>query len=767
MMLQSAKTMIYRIFGVVQGVGFRPFVHRMASQYGIAGQVINKGSYVEVIAQGTPEALQKFKTALRSEAPARSNIIQLEEMPVDWPVMQDFVIAESQADSGEIFIPPDIAICPECRRELFDPQDRRYLHAFNNCTACGPRSTILESLPYDRERTSMKKFPMCKACASEYNDLASRRYDAQPVCCNECGPEVFILDSTLHNHAAITQVRQLIMAGQVAAIKGIGGFHLACDGRNAEAIERLRRLKHRPRKPFAVMMRDLATVRRECVLTAECEKWLDGSEKPILLLDKQSRSTLPETLAPGNPTLGVMLPYAPLHCLLFDLPDGVDFTDTLVMTSGNCAGAPICRSAEDARQEIGTFCDVILSHNRDIRLRADDSVMSCFENKPYMIRRSRGFAPLPLRLGNCPKGSVLAIGAELKNAFCIVRNDLAYLAPHLGDMEDVRTLDALKESIKLFTQMLECRVERVVCDMHPKYHTTALAESLELPLLKVQHHYAHILSCMAENSCYEPVIGVAMDGTGYGSDGTIWGGEILLASPESFERWGHIDTFPQAGGDAAAREGWRIAAGLLHKLYPEQGESYVEKLSLCSPVEYRVLSNMIEKNINCIASSSAGRLFDAVSAVLGITGSSTFEGDAAMSLEFAARHWRKTHNLSINDDTVWPEELTAGKAVLPTDTLFEYILMERLNGADINQLAWNFHRALGTMIVNSCELAREQSGINICALSGGTFQNQLLLECCVKELRSRNFKVLLHSLVPPNDGGISLGQAAAGKYQKI
>ena len=697
---------------------------------------------------------------MANEAPERANIVDIKEQVVELEVFEEFSILESQADKGAIFIPPDIATCHQCRKELFDPADRRYLHSFINCTACGPRLTILEALPYDRERTSMKHFPMCQACEKEYYSLASRRYDAQPVCCNDCGPEVYILGSNLRGGAAITECRKLLMQGKIAAIKGIGGFHLACDGRNIEAVNRLRELKHRPRKPFAVMMNNVDTVRKECILSEKALSWLDGCEKPILLLAKKSDCTLPDILAPGNPTLGVMLPYAPLQMLLFDYPDGVDFTDTLVMTSGNVSGAPICRTEEDALQEISSFCDIILSHNRDIRLRADDSVMRLYNNEPYMIRRSRGFAPLPVKVDLPLKGEVLAIGGELKNAFCIAKDQLFYIAPHIGDMEDIRSNEALKDSVKLFSELLECKVDRTISDMHPGYHTTGIAGELSSNVLKIQHHYAHILSCMAENNYLEPVIGVAMDGTGYGSDGTIWGGEILLASPDKFERFTHIASFPQAGGDAASREGWRIAVGLLEKYLPEQAGKYAEKLDLCSSVEYKMLSAMIKNNINTVVSTSVGRLFDGVSALLGIARNSTFEGDAAMSLEFTAQRWYEANK----DDLPGIDSSFAEKGITATDELFIRLANERIKGVDVGFLAYSFHKLLADMITASCLQARRASDLNVCALSGGSFQNMLLLDLCREKLLKNGFRVLLHKLVPANDGGISLGQALYGVY---
>lgn len=751
------KSIIYNVYGVVQGVGFRPFVHRIAVAHSIRGQVINRGSFVEVIAQGSDGDLKNFRNSLQNEAPERANIVNIEERIEELAGFDTFTIEDSQGDAGKIFIPPDIAICPQCRKELFDKHDRRYLHSFINCTACGPRLTILDALPYDRERTSMKVFPMCKECSREYYSLTSRRYDAQPVCCNDCGPEVYIIGSSLRGGDAISECRKLLMQGRIAAIKGIGGFHLACDARNVKAVERLRELKHRPRKPFAVMMRDVETVKKECLLSKNELAWLDGCEKPILLLEKRTDCSLSEVLAPGNPSLGVMLPYAPLQMLLFDYPDAVAFTDTLVMTSGNVSGAPICRTDEDAVQEIKEFCDIILSHDREIRLRADDSVMRLYNNEPYMIRRSRGFAPLPVKVDLPLAGEVLAIGAELKNAFCIAKDELFYLAPHIGDMEDVRSNEALKDSVKLFSELLECRKSDVVCDLHPGYHTTAIAGEMSSDVFHIQHHWAHILSCMAENNYLQKVIGVAMDGTGYGSDGTVWGGEILLANTNTFERFSHIAAFPQAGGDASSREGWRIAVGLLEKYCPEKSAEYIQKLNLCSALEHKTLSVMIKNRINTVQSTSAGRLFDAVSAILGIAVTSTFEGDAAMSLEFAAGKFRKNDPAAVECNILWN-----GCGELPTGELFCWLAEEKLKGTDSGLLAYIFHEKLAGFIVESCKQARLVSGVNVCALSGGSFQNMLLLELCIDMLKENGFQVLTHRLVPANDGGISLGQALAG-----
>ena len=775
-------TLNIKVYGIVQGVGFRPFVSRLADRLGLSGSVCNKGPYVEIIAQGPDEALHSFLQALEAEAPERSSILKVDVHPEpDAPSFEGFAIIESAKERGAIFVSPDIAICDKCKAELFDKEDRRYLHPFINCTACGPRLTILDSMPYDRERTSMGEFPMCDACREEYTHAETRRYDAQPVCCNDCGPEVYLIGRKERGPAAITYTRQLIADGGIVAIKGIGGFHLCCDAANETAVARLRTLKHRPVKPFAVMLRDIAAASRECVLEPGEREILDGHQKPILLLARRPGSHLAASVAPGNPKTGVMLPYAPVQLLIFSYPDGIPMPDALVMTSGNPSGAPICRTDEDAVAALGSMCDAILSHNRKIRLRADDSVMDYFEEKPYMIRRSRGYAPLPVMLSAGFKGKVLAVGGELKNSFCIGRDDLFYPSPYIGDMSDLRTVQALRESIQRMETLLETKPEVVACDLHPRYNTTRVAEELGLPVLPVQHHYAHIVSCMAENDVSAPVIGAAFDGTGYGTDGTIWGGEFLRADYHGFTRLGSIRPFRQAGGDLSSTEGWRIAVAMLYGLYKDKNVTaeLVKKLSLCDEKNLQGQFFMADKNINCVTSTSAGRLFDAVSAILGIRSVSSFEGEASMYLEFAAEAWEKdaaadelrslTEMSSHGDifrgtakDSSGPE---AAAFTLPTEQLVRQITEQHLQGVSIGRLAYEFHCRLAGQILAGCLEAKKLTGLSTAALSGGVFQNQLLLRLCTRRLREAGFRVLLHSLIPPNDGGIALGQAAAAMQQ--
>lgn len=849
-----------RVFGIVQGVGFRPTVKRHADVCDIAGSVSNKGPYVEIFAEGSEESVHNFIKRIQEQPPKRAVILKLDVENLDSDegdiyknefeerasgkndirkveseadCEEKFQIIESEKEEGEIFVSPDIAICPECKKELYDKNDRRYLHPFINCTCCGPRLTILDSMPYDRVRTSMGEFPMCGKCEYEYTHAETRRFDAQPVCCNDCGPEVYLLGREERGADAIRYTRKVISEGGIVAVKGIGGFHLCCDATKEETVARLRQRKKRPMKPFAVMMKDLSVVRRECETEPHLEEILDGHQKPIILLPKRKGGTLCESVAPDNPKIGVMLPYAPVQLLLFDYQDETKVSDCLVMTSANTSGAPICRDDEDALNELTGLCDVILSHDRKIRLRADDTVMDFYRGEPYMIRRSRGYAPLPFMMGSELKGQVLAVGGELKNAFCIGKNQLFYPSPYIGDMGDVRTVKALKESVKRMEELLEVEPQIVACDMHPSYNTRAAAEEMGLPVFLVQHHYAHILSCMAENewTTEKKVIGVSFDGTGYGTDGTIWGGEILLADYDSFTRWGCIEPFAQTGGDASAKEGWRIAVSLLGKIYGKKTALLmIETLGLCEPKLAKLQFTMEERGINTVQSTSAGRLFDAVSAILGIRKTSTFEGEASTSLQFAAEKWLDSQKKKIAE----PEEVVESGIIteyrdveqeerfaedkntrqgmadqqrkifsqqqininrnrqvsqesssdieqkiiaeqnssinqntkedlyyLPTLSLVKELVERKLVGENSNQLALHFHKGLAKMIVSACEKAREETGIDTVALSGGVYQNKLLLDYSVTMLEEKGFHVLRHHLLPPNDGGISLGQAVA------
>ena len=731
--MKNEVTKQIRVYGIVQGVGFRPTVSRHAATHQIRGSVSNKGPYVEIFAQGPEEAVDGFISDIENKPPKRAAILKMNIEPVeeaeDFP---EFAIIESEKTKGEIFVSPDIAICDECKEEMFDPKNRRYLHPFINCTCCGPRLTILDALPYDRERTSMKEFPMCPDCAKEYYDPATRRYDAQPVCCNECGPEVYLIGREERGRDAIIYTRRTIAEGGIVAIKGIGGFHLCCDATNEEAVKRLRELKKRPTKPFAVMAKDLESVKRECLVCEEQEKILTGHQKPILLLDKKEdgEETLCESIAPGNPKVGVMLPYAPVQLLLFTYDDGIRMPSFLVMTSGNTSGAPICREDKEAIQELSRLCDCMLSHNRKIRIRADDSVMDFYKNEPYMIRRSRGYAPLPTMVQMPWKGQVLATGGELKNTFCIGVDGRFYPSPYVGDLEDLRTVEALKETIGRMETLLEVEPKVVACDLHPKYNATVVAEELGLPVLKIQHHFAHILSCMAENDCEDPVIGVSFDGTGYGTDGTIWGGEILRCDYSGFERLGSIKPFWQVGGDLSAKEGWRIAGSLLYGELQDKEKTveWMKKLELCTEPEAKVLVTMTGRHLNAVRSTSAGRLL--MESVLSSESGekSTFEGRSIYGIRVRSRSLRKKQcSIHTNPSCLSHLQKTAEeRLILKSGRISpKTSRKKRLAGEDTGQLAYEFHQELARQIISAALTASHQTGIRKVALSGGVFPEPL------------------------------------------
>ena len=767
---------------------------RLADRYDISGSVCNKGSYVEIIARADESVIGDFVHAIEAEAPERSAIVKVKVMdyPLDIEAPSGFEIALSKHEDGQIFVSPDIATCPNCARELFDKNNRRYLHPFINCTQCGPRLTILDSMPYDREKTSMAGFPMCEACSDEYTDMDSRRYHAQPVCCNDCGPELYTLvgrasesdvqgmgtDTGRHEGAygaaALLETRAVIRNGGIAAIKGIGGFHLCCDAANEAAVQRLRQLKARPMKPFAVMMRDLEVVGRECKLEPEMEPLLTGPQKPIILIprhtgsadSKSADSRIAASVAPDNPNLGVMLPYTPVHMLLFDYPDDEPISDVLVMTSGNPSGAPICMNDEEALKYLSPMCDIILSNSRDIRIRADDTVMAFYRSKPYMIRRSRGYSPLPIVAKSESPHAVLGIGGELKNDFCLGDKGLFYPSPYIGDMADMRSVRALEAATTRMERLLEIHPDIIVGDMHPGYNTSemarVIAEREGVPVMEVQHHHAHMVSCMAENEYEGTALGVTFDGTGYGPDGTIWGGEFLLGDESGYERVGSIAPFIHAGGDIASREGWRIADSMISTALGSEAANRIgETLGLGDEKGRQSIDFMLGNNINTVKSTSAGRLFDAVSAVLGIKSASTFEGEASMALQFAAER-AEAQGISLAPYEGRLMNIDEEQFELCTDTLLMELAARRLADQDTDQLAYFFHKALADMIVIACCYQRTRCDVNVVALSGGVFQNLLLLRLVDDGLEREGFKVLKHGVVPTNDGGIALGQAAAG-----
>ena len=809
------KKFLIQITGVVQGVGFRPFIAVTASRMNLSGTVCNKGSFVEIYIRSEEEDADIFINGIKKNPPSRAIIFEIRktklssesfipEEAVNAFSENQFKIIQSEKEDGNIFVSPDIAICSKCSAELMDKNDRRYLHPFINCTDCGPRLTILDSMPYDRKSTSMGKFKMCAPCNAEYTDQTCRRFHAQPVCCKECGPEIFLLDKSNgfrkeKNLDAISTARKKILEGRIIAVKGIGGFHLCCDATNTDAVTLLRSLKKRKTKPFAIMARNMEAAEKIAVITEEQKKILDGFQKPILLLDKNSSTekTISNSVAPGQNKTGIMLPYTPLHILLYSLPDeNKNFPDYLVMTSGNKSSMPICCNDEEALEMLSDITDIILTNNREIKIRADDSVCNWFNGTPYMIRRSRGYAPLPVMMEKENTG-ILAIGGELKNSFCISKGKLNYISPYIGDLTSEKALDVLEDEIKKMTALLQVEIKKVICDLHPKYNSTIvakkIAENLGCPLVQIQHHYAHVASCLAENNYKEKVIGISFDGTGYGTDGTIWGGEFFIADFKNYKRIGSIKPFIHAGGDSASKAGWKIAANIISDIYGDDGEKIIAALNLCTQEEFRIQKIMAEKKINAIKSTSAGRIFDAVAAILGIKKESDYEGEAASLLQAAAEKFisRNSENETLNTSTAHdaPEikELThttdyektnlcinieenESFFTLPEDEIIKLIIQFIMkNGAKENaeKAAYIFHDLFSSAIAEACVFSRTHYGINTVALTGGVMQNTLFLKLIKEKLEARNFGILLHKLVPPNDGGLALGQAVAGACSQI
>lgn len=763
--MRAAYCKKLRVYGVVQGVGFRPFAHNLAARLGLAGTVCNCGPFVEILIEGGERQLAAFLDALKTAAPVRAIIRRVEEQDVPPRGFDGFAILPSiqSAENGDetaardTFVPPDLAVCPDCARELFDPRDRRYLHPFINCVNCGPRLTILDAMPYDRERTSMARFAMCPDCAREYGDTDNRRYHAQPVCCPDCGPRLRTLPKLEGD--PIKAVRTVLRQGGIAAVKGIGGYHLCCDAANGKAVARLRAIKGRETKPFAVMARDLGTARRLCETDACAEELLQSPARPIVLLKKRADAVICAGVAPGNPNVGVMLPYAPVQLLLFDAPDGLAFPGCLVMTSGNRSGQPICIDDGEAQTELAPLCDIVLLHDREIRLRADDSVAAVYRGAPMLIRRSRGYAPLPFSLPGAPEGrAAFAAGGELKNTFCLVKGGTFYPSPYIGDLSDERAVRVLDDARLRMQWLLRIEPKAAACDLHPGYSSARYARSLGLPVLGVQHHFAHVLACMVDNGAQGDVIGVSFDGTGYGEDGTLWGGEFLRVSNAGFERLGSLAPFALAGGDAASCEGWRPAVPLLTGAFGGEAEEIAQRLSICDEKAWAAQQFMIKYNVNCAVSTSAGRLFDAAAALLGIKARSTFEGEAAIALQFAAE--RAAEPAFRAEPVIVGEEPFR----LETAELFRRLAEGRLQGEDVAALARAFHEALAGMVLAGCLRCREKTGLSRVALSGGVFQNLLLLGLCEDRLCAAGFEVLVHRQIPANDGGIAVGQAAYALY---
>ncbi len=745
------KRVRVHIQGIVQGVGFRPFVYRLAHAHRLAGWVMNTPSGVILEAQGEPSEVQRFLASVEDLAPPLAVISALHSEKIIPVAEQDFVIKASGGDGDAVQIAPDGDVCVDCLQELFDTSDRRYHYPFINCTNCGPRYSIIQGVPYDRALTTMAPFELCAACRAEYEDPTHRRFHAQPNACPDCGPQLRLLDN--QGRAAdgdpLSTTIALLRAGKILAIKGLGGYHLAVDASNPEAVAELRRRKQRDQKPFALMTADLASLETYAQCDAIAAKLLQGPERPIVLLPKKQPNPIAAQVAPGNGYFGVMLPSTPLHHLLLRQQ-----FSALVMTSGNLSDEPICYRDADALSRLAPIADYFLSHNREIHIRSDDSVIRVFRGQPVFLRRSRGYAPRPIRLP-AVQPSVLAVGAELKETICLTRGDQAFLSQHLGDLQNAATLRSLGETVQHLRDLLKIQPQLIAHDLHPDYLSTRYAESLAgLPTLAVQHHHAHLASCMAEHGLEGEVIGVICDGTGFGTDGTIWGGEFLVGGYQSFKRHGHLRPLPMPGGDAAAREPWRMALAWLHSLF---GAGLFEPALPCyaalAPNDRKLFLQMLEKGINSPLTSSCGRLFDAVASLLGVRQTVAYEGQAAIELEALAE------SSSASDHYPFSFSEVAGRLVLDFSDMLRSLVEEVLADRPREDLARRFHNTLAVAASEVCEEIRATTGLQRVVLSGGVFQNRLFSEGLSTHLEQKNFQVFSQRLAPPNDGGLALGQA--------
>jgi hydrogenase maturation protein HypF len=756
--MTSRQRASLEIEGIVQGVGFRPFVYRLAGRYGLAGWVRNTGRGVQIEAEGAGTDLDAFCRAIREEAPPLAVISALKVGPLSPEGASGFLILESAKlmKGGEVS--PDCEVCEDCLAEMFDPRDRRYLYPFINCTNCGPRYSIITGIPYDRPSTTMAPFAMCDDCLAEYHDTLNRRFHAQPNACPVCGPRLKLLDLT---GAALpgdplSGTLGALALGMTVAVKGVGGYHLAVDACSQEAVARLRQRKKRDEKPFALLAADLDAVRRIAHCSDQEGRLLSGVERPIVLLRKRQGNPISGLVAPDNGWFGVMLPGNPLQHLLIK---GMD--SPLVMTSGNLSDEPIAYREADAIERLSGIADLFLTHDREIHTRTDDSVLRLSLGEPLFLRRSRGYVPRGVNLPSL-QPSVLAVGAELKGTVCLTRGARGFMSQHIGDLKNAATLACLEETVAHLGRLLEIVPEAVACDLHPDYLSTHFAERLSLPRVAVQHHHAHMASCMAENGLDGELIGVILDGTGYGEDGAIWGGEFLLGGYGGFQRRGHFNYLRMPGGDAAVREPYRMAISALYSCYG--GELFEKPLpffATVSPQERALFLKMLERGINSPFTSSCGRLFDAVSALIGVRTRISYEGQAAIELEALAE--RGTPSMP------YPYQvLSADCHRIDFAPMISAICGDLAKDRDAADIARAFHHTVARGILDLCVRIREESGASRVVLSGGVFQNRLLTEETALLLTAGGFEPYCHRLVPPNDGGLALGQAViAGKRLQI
>ncbi len=764
--------------GTVQGVGFRPFIYNLATRFKIYGTVTNTSDGVVITATAEDDRLNLFIQAVQKEAPplARISSVKIRSLPFSQKnTLTSFTILPSLAgNSANTSIPPDIALCSDCLKELLDPRDRRFHYPFINCTNCGPRFTIVETIPYDRPKTSMKVFPMCDDCAAEYSDPTNRRFHAQPNACPICGPNISLHNSEgikLATDAPLAQTAKALHNGSVLAIRGMGGFHLVVNGCSAEAVAVLRQRKGRPDKPLAIMMADVQAVRRYCYLDAAAEKLLTSPEQPIIILRKLDQARLADNLAPGIDEIGVMLPYTPLHHLLFQQQG---CPDALVMTSGNISGTPICTGNEDALTKLASIADFFLLHNREIVTRVDDSVVKFMADRPFIFRRARGYAPAPIEVAwKLPE--ILSCGSGLKNTFSLGRGHTIFTSQHIGDLNNIESYDFYQESIEHYKKVFQLEPEAIVCDLHPDYMSSRYAAEANLPLYKVQHHHAHAVAVMAEHGLDEPVLAIILDGTGLGDDGTIWGGEVFRAELTSYERLGHLTQFRLAGGDVATTEPWRMGiSALFHSFGPDAiaFDQLPEPLQQQGQERVAVISSMLTGGFNSPLTSSCGRLFDAIAALLGMRQQISYEGQAAMELETLAKRacvssWRE--NISPNSHTnnsPFLEEKN-GKWEICSAEFVKRILDGLSRGNAKSAIALEFHVMLISSISQLIENLSHQTGIQKIVLSGGCMQNSLLLEGLLHTLKKIHLQVFTGKLLPLNDGAISFGQTITGGLRHV
>ncbi|WP_244287272.1 carbamoyltransferase HypF [Amycolatopsis rubida] len=736
----NARTRVsVRVRGVVQGVGYRPFVHGLAQRFGLAGFVGNDAAGVFAEAEGDESGVAEFVAALRAQAPPLAVVddVRVEAAPPRGGSGFE-IVASPAGGSAETLVSADSATCPDCLRELFDPGDRRYRYPFVNCTNCGPRFTIVRGVPYDRPRTTMAGFPMCAECRAEYEDPADRRFHAQPVCCPGCGPS---LRFSAGGGDPLTAAAAALRAGAVLAVKGLGGYHLAVVASDEGAASALRGRKHRAEKPFAVMVPDLRSARELAEVDGAAEELLCGRRRPIVLVPRKSGTVLAPSVAPGNRRIGLLLPYTPLHHLLL-----AELAVPIVLTSANVSDEPIVYQDADAFARLGAIADAFLTHDRDIHVRTDDSVVQVCRGREQVQRRSRGYAPEPVRLHRPAPVHVLGVGAELKNTFCLAKADHAFVSHHIGDLENYETLTAFAEGIEHYRGLFDVRPTVVAHDLHPEYLSTKYALELDgVELVGVQHHHAHIASCLADNGEDGPVLGVAFDGTGFGPDGTIWGGEFLVADLAGFRRAGHLAPVPMPGGATAIRQPWRMAAAHL----AAAGVS-APALRERHAAQWDAVVRLADSGL-APATSSAGRLFDAVAALLGVRDTSSYEGQAAIELEQLADPGERGG---------YPMEFGGYPVQLSVSDLVRAVAEDLRAGADPAVIAARFHQGLADAVAGTCVRLRERTGIGTVALSGGVFQNVLLLDRTCAALAAAGLRVLTHSRIPANDGGISLGQVA-------